>query len=367
MINIGTKSEIPIFWLLDKNLDVVDTIIQGQEGYSVSAGLWTSNFETSDQFSIQIAVDTTNSLKILNSVLSDTTLFIVRGDTKQVCWINKKEFDGQYISIDGVGILELLKKRFTTTADYVPVGEFINNNQVGQVMCDIINANDCYTWLSAVRDDNKNGVDIATYTEQTGNVAKYLSSLSKTYSVAMAFLYDEVNKKIVFNTYEIVSRATVVAGRVYVIAKEFDNANKLSYIKDMTQYYNYCKVIGDTATVFVNNILTGEDKYSLAIKANKAQGDLSEANYEAVLENLGEIELSKRQIEESFEIEIKPDQLLSLGWEVLATNRDINVSKVLFCTSVKESWDVVYKKSYVLGFRPTSKEILTNSLQGELQ
>lgn len=366
MITIGTKSEIPIFWLLDKDLNVVDTIIQGQEGYSVSAGLWTSNFEKADTFSMQIAVDTKNSLKILNSVLSDSTLFIVRGDTKQVCWISKKEFDGQYISIDAVGILELLKKKFTTTADYVPVGEFINNNQVGQVMCDIINANDCYSWLSAVRDDNKTGVHIATYTEQTGNVNKYLSSLSKTYSVAIAFLYDDVAKKIVFKTYDIVSRETVVAGRVYVLAKEFDNVNKLSYVKDMTQYYNYCKVIGDTATVFVDKIQSGEAKYSLAIKANKAQGDLSSENYEAVLENLGETELSKRQIEESFEVEIKPDQLLSLGWEVLATNRDINVSKVLFCTAVKESWDTVYRKSYVLGFKPTSKEILTNSLQGEI-
>ena len=359
-------SDLPVLYLLNYSLNVVDVIRAGQAGYSIGSVLWDSKFYDKETCSFKLAVDTNVSAGIVQSIMADSTAYLVRGDTRQICYITKKEFDGQYLMIDGEGILSLLDKRFTNAVDYLPTGIYENNNKVGQVMCDIINNSDPYPWIVADRTLNEIGEDIATFTKVNKKVSKYLKTLSKAYKIGLDFRYNPDTKKVIFSTYGILSLDTLVDGRGYNLAKEFDNVQKIEYTRDFSDYYNFCRVQGNTQTAFVDLRAEGEEKYSCSIKSSKSQGDLSEDEYLSLLEDEGKQELASKQIDDSFEADLKPDIKLGLGWEVIANSRDINISRLLFCTALKETWESGYNRSFTLGIKTTAKEELLNSLKGEI-
>jgi len=341
--------------------ETVDVIQQGAEGLNYTSLGWESIFHQQDKFSMQCGVKDTDHVE---RVLDRQTVYVVRNDTFQIAYITRKEFDGRNLTLEGIGVEGLLAKRFTTEADYVPDLDHPYTNQVGVVMCNIINANNPFHWLVANREANRTGISIATFTELTGNVYKYLKMLSTAYDVGFKCLYDERADTVQFITFEPVGYEVDIPGRTYRLADELGNAKDLAYDFDISKYYNYARVIGQDLTAIVDQS-GSEERYEYSFKSRSRRGSLSLEQYEAILRNEGIQELAKRRIQETFTIQPTATEWVELGWETISSSSNIGVATKNFCTEVKETWESTYEREYTFGYRTDEIEGLVIALQGE--
>jgi len=348
-------------YLKNEAFETVDVIQQGADGLNYSSLEWESIFHQQDKFSMQCGVTNPDHV---SRILERSTVYIVRNDTFQIAYINRKEFDGKSLTLEGIGVEGLLAKRFTTEADYVPNLAEPYTNNVGVVMCDIINANHPFPWLVADREANRTGVSIATFTEVTGNVYKYLKMLSAAYDVGFKCLYDESTDTVNFITSEPVGYDVDIPGRTYRLADELGNAKELAYEFDLSKYYNYARVIGQDLTVIVDQS-GDEEQYEYSFKSRARRGSLGLEQYESILRNEGVQELAKRRIQETFTIQPTATEWVELGWETISTSKNIRVATKNFCTEVKETWESIYSREYTFGYRTDEISGLVIALQGE--
>ena len=340
----------------------VGVVQQGAAGLNFSSLEWTSVFHKQDSFAMQCGVSDSRDVEFM---LDKSTVYVVRNDTCQTAYINKKEFDGQKLTLEGIGVEGLLAKRFTLEKDYLPTGANAGVNKVGAVMCDIINDNSPYVWLRADRAKNMTGPSIATYTELTGNVYKYVKMLAEAYDVGFKCIYDEKTDMVDFITYAVVPYSVDIPGRVYRLSDELDNVKELTYEHDVSKYYNYVRVVGEDLTGVVDQS-GGRERYEYSFKSRSRRKSLTTAEYTSILKGEGVQELAKRRAIEVFEVQPKDGQYVELGWEAVSIGKNINVATLSFCTEVNEIWESSYKREYTFGYRVDSKDDLVIRLQGEL-
>lgn len=346
----------------NERFETVGVVQQGASGLNYSSLEWTSVFHKQDSFAMQCGV---HDPRDVDFALDKSTVYVVRNDTLQVAYINKKEFDGQKLTLEGIGVEGLLAKRFTLEKDYLPTGGNAGNNRVGAVMCDIINDNAPFSWLRAERGRNMTGPSIATYTELTGNVYKYVKMLSEAYDVGFRCVYDEASNTVNFVTYEVVPYEVEIPGRVYRLSDELDNVKELTYEHDVSKYYNYVRVVGENLTQIVDQS-EGKERYEYSFKSRSRRKSLSAEEYASILYGEGVQELAKRRAKEVFEVQPKDGQHVELGWEAVSIGKNINVATLSFCTEVREIWETTYKREYTFGYRADNKDDLVIQLQGEL-
>ncbi|SBV92070.1 hypothetical protein KL86DPRO_10298 [uncultured delta proteobacterium] len=297
--------------------------------------------------------------------LDPATAYIVRNDTLQVIYITRREFDGKKLTMEGIGVEGLLAKRFTIEKDYLPTGENEGKNYVGVVMCDIINDNNPYHWLIADRTKNAAGPSIATYTELTGNVYKYIKMLAKAYDVGIKCVFNESANNVDFIAYDVTGIDVDIPGRTYRLSDELDNASDPEYEYDTSKYYNKARVIGDTFSVVVDQS-NGKEVFEYSFKSKSRQKKLTEAEYAMILYGEGEQELAKRGITETFTMKPKPDVNIELGWETVTIGKNINKVTESFCTEIKETWEETYVREHTFGYKADDLDDLVTSLQGEI-
>ena len=370
---IPTGQKPPFFWLIDENFNKVEIIEGRRANYSVASIEWTTSFEKADSFAANIPLNREINREMIDKIMAPETAFILRGDTLQLCWITRKKFENDVLDLAGEGLEGLFVKRFTSEADYLPVGPNLDVNFVGRVMCDIINNNNPFAWAYAERLDNNTGPSIATFTEATGNVFKYLQNLSKTWNVAYGFRYNPQYKRADFKTKEVLPIGVQIPGRTYKLYESMGNIRPVNYTKDTSKYMNFCRVMGEEGhTAFVDirpldgsNQPIGE-RYDFSIKAKARLGDMGVPQYMDLLQAEGKQELSKRRIDEVFSLEPIGNVNIDIGWEVDIGSRSLGITRVLFCTEIKEVWEGGYIKNYTFGYQEDPREIEVARLSQEI-
>lgn len=346
---------------LNEAFERVALFVVGKKGVNFSSIEWKSVFHKQDEIAIQCGIE--NALEV-SEILNDA-VYIIRGDTGQAAYIQKKEFDGTNLNIEGIGVEGLLAKRFTQEKDYLPPDGTIGQNKVGKVMCDIINDNRPFAWLVANAAQNQTGVSIATFTENTGNVYKYIQMLAEAYDVGFRCVYSEAANKIEFQTYEVEPLSNHIEGRTEQLSDEIGNIKSAQYERDTSKYYNYALVIGEDATAVVDQS-SGNEVFEYAFKSRSKRGTKTLEQYQAILYAEGEQELAKRRIDESFVVEPKDDAYIQLGWEAVSISHAINKLTASFCTEITETWENIYKREVTMGYKADAKDITIINLQGEI-
>lgn len=369
-----TGQRPPFLFLLDKDFNKVEIIEGNRPNYSVGSIIWTTSFNKADSFSANIPINRELNRKMIDKIMSDETIFILRNDTMQIQWITRKKFEEGALVLDGQGLESLYAKRFTNDIDYLPTGPNLDVNFVGRVMCDIINSSDPFVWSYAERLDNNTGPSIATFTESTGNVYKYLQNLSKTWNIAYGFKYNPAYMRADFYTKGIIKLSQMIPNRTYKLYESLGNIQPVGYTRDTEKAMNYVRVMGEEGiTAFVDarpldasSQPIGE-KYSFSIKTKAKKTELiSEPDYLSLLKAEGRQELAKRQIDESFEVQPTQDVNIDIGWEVDVGSKSLNITRVLFCTEIKEVWEGGYHKTITLGFKEDPREIEVARLSQEI-
>lgn len=347
----------------NEDFETVDVIEQGSAGLNYSSLEWESIFHAQDKFVMQCGV--TDPAHV-SAALDPATAYIIRNDTLQIAYITRREFDGRYLVLEGIGVEGLLAKRFTLEKDYLPTGANEGRNFVGAVMCDIVNDNAPFRWLTADREKCMVGPSIATYTELTGNVYKYLKTLAQAYDVGFKCVYDEKTNRVNFVAYGVTGYEVDIEGRTYRLSDELDNAKEPNYEYDTSKYYNYARVIGEDSTTVIVDHSAGRERFEYSFKSRSRQKKLSAEEYRAILYGEGEQELAKRRIDEFFVMQPESDANIELGWEAVTVGKNINKVTKSFCTEIKEIWEEAYRREYTFGYRTDDKDNLIISLQGEL-
>lgn len=349
-------------YVKNEAFETVDVIQQGSEGLNYSSLEWESIFHAQDKFAMECSVTRPD---LVTAILDPASAFIVRNDTLQVAHITRREFDGRRLTVEGIGVEGLLAKRFTIEKDYVPEGDLAGRNYVGAVMCDIINDNAPFRWLVADRAKSMVGPSIATFTELTGNVYKYLKTLAKAYDVGFKCLYNEEANNVAFVAYGVTGIDDDIAGRTYILSDELDNASDPSYEYDTSKYYNYARVLGENLTAVVDQS-NGRERYEYSFKSKSKQRSLSTEQYALILYGEGEQELAKRRADEVFVMQPRPGITIELGWETVTIGRNINKVTQSFCTEIKETWEERYEREHTFGYKTDELDSLVIDLQGEL-
>lgn len=350
---------------LDEAFERVAILVKGRAGFDFSSLEWKSVFHKQDEFTIEcpVAANTQTSPEI--AALLNGARFVVRGDTGQTVYLQKKEFDGSKLILEGIGAEGLLAKRFTVERDYLPPEGATGQNKVGKVMCDIINDNRPFDWLVADADQNQTGVSIATYTELTGNVYKYVQMLSEAYDVGFQCIYSEKDNKVHFTTFEVVPLETYIEGRTEQLSDEIGNIKDATYEHDVAKYYNYAQVVGEDDYTVVVDQSDGGEVYEYSFKSSVKLGSKTTAEYSQLLYAAGVQELAKRRIDESFVVTPQDTENIELGWEAVSISRLINKMTTSFCTEILETWENAYTREVTMGYRADAEALAIIGLQGE--
>ena len=351
-------------YLKNEAFETVGVIQQASSGLTFKSLEWESVFHKQDSFTIECGV---RSSDLADIALAPSTAYIVRNDTLQIAKIERREFDGRNLIMEGIGVEGLLAKRFTKEEDFLPVGVNEGQNFVGAVMCDIINSNKPFSWLVADRAKNMVGPSIATYTEINGNVYKYLKMLAQAYDIGIRCVFDEENNRVNFSAYGVVGIDVDIAGRTYIISDELDNAKEPNYEYDTSKYYNYARVVGeDGFSVPVDHHAEGEEVYEYSFKSKSRRKDKTDAEYSMILYDEGVQELAKRRIDEFFVMQPEPGAKIELGWETKTIGKNINKATQSFCTEIRETWEETVTREYTFGYKTDEHDELVISLQGEM-
>ncbi len=206
------------------------------------------------------------------------------------------------------------------------------------------------------------GIDIEvdeTYSDR--QLDKALWEMCKKYDISFEILMNHEAKKYVLSTYQGTDRSAEqnVNPRV-IFAKEFDNVTKQSYVDDRSGYRSTAYVFSEEGTIVVNDNKSGFDRrehfFDPGIdRTYKDENDneitMTEAEYQAALNEAGNSELAEYPRVRSFESEVDPNTQFvygrdySIGDRVTNRNDELGIVTHSRVVTAKEKWN---RKGYSL-------------------
>ena len=163
-------------------------------------------------------------------------------------------------------------------------------------------------------------------------------------------VYNESVNLVYFQTLEVVSIDTEIAGRTYILSDDLDNIKEAEYEHDISKYYNVARIIGEDQTATVDQSGGGE-RYEYSFKSRSRRKALTVEEYGQILYSEGVQELAKRKIDESFVVTPVDSANLQLGWEASSASKKLNKTTVSFCTEITETWENVYRREFTMGYK----------------
>ncbi|MCL1888879.1 MAG: siphovirus ReqiPepy6 Gp37-like family protein [Desulfovibrionaceae bacterium] len=367
----------PMLFILDPNFNRLGAIINGASGLNYSSLEWRSVFHKPDAFLVKCPVADSRDMDM---IMDREALYIIRSDTLQVGRIWKKEFDleSRELEISGKGAESFLTKRYiANTKEYIPDAGALGLNAAGRIMARLINDNSPPGWLVANETENEVGESIYLSVKNTKNVLSYIEQIAKAYDVGFGTVLDERSGKVIFKAYRPLSIDVDVEGRTYRLSDDLGNIKSLSFATDSEKYFNYISVLGeaDPATGIEFSAIVdqsaGGEVHAMRHKGKTKRRAYTDTQYAALLQAEGVIELSRRRVDEAFEVTPKEgtaeDRInIAVGWEVFCQSYFVNMQTTFFCTELKELWENIYSREYTFGYRRDMKDEFMIEIEEEI-
>lgn len=166
------------------------------------------------------------------------------------------------------------------------------------------------------------------------NLLETVEEISSTDGLGIRTLLDIENKQMIFDIYEGLNRTAGQSENAPAIfSREFENILEQEFTDSFNNYRNLALVAGEgegTARQFVTvGSGTGFDRYELFIDARDLQQeDMTNEEYEAVLQNRGQSKLAEMREIQTFESKININSNLTY-------REDFDLGDVVTCTSKK--------------------------------
>lgn len=166
------------------------------------------------------------------------------------------------------------------------------------------------------------------------NLLEEVESIATTNELGIRTLLDIQNKQMLFDVYQGLDRtAGQTKNAPAIFSKEFENVLEQEYTDSLNNYRTVALVAGEgegTARQFVTvGSGTGFDRYELFIDARDLQQeDMTNEEYEAVLQNRGQSKLAEMREIQTFESKININSNLTY-------REDFDLGDVVTCTSKK--------------------------------
>ena len=182
--------------------------------------------------------------------------------------------------------------------------------------------------------------EIKNYTQSISMQVSYKNLLEEIENIANASelgirtLLDMQNKQMIFDIYEGIDRtAGQSINAPAIFSKEFENVLEQEYIDSLNNYKNIALVAGEGEGSERKFITvgggTGLDRYELFVDARDLQQeDMTNEEYEAVLQNRGQSKLAEMREIQTFESKININSNLTY-------KEDFDLGDVVTCTSKK--------------------------------
>ena len=346
-----------ILHFFDKDFNQIDSVsLYDEHTDSVASSmLWTQSMFAPDDFAISIKVLTPERAQQL---ISMDAMFVVRDDNRLVGYIESRKYNfaESRVEYEGKDIVGFLKNRLTIVKEYSE--QKGTGGTTGQIMCDLINDNLKPDWLVANRGANNVGPAAVMFADLTGTVASRIIELAGAHNVGFRTYYNSDDGKVHFQAIRITQDVMGVLG------DELNNVHSLDFTRSESGHYNWIRVAGENEIIsVVNNALPGETVLQIGLRANIRQEELTDDEYRERLAAWGRDELSRRIFQENFDTTPNENaEFFELGYLITCVSKTLNQTFVKSINSISETWEMGYRREYILGDYLETEQVLVNSV-----
>lgn len=315
-----------MYYLLDKNLDIVDTI----ETYK--SVIWTTRYYESGDFELYIPA----SQKMLDTIKQD--YYVVRDDdytqamiVKNIQVITNVE-EGNYLIVTGKSLKSILSQRIiwaqTTVNGTVEacVRRLVNDNAISPINPE--------RKINRLILGSEIGFSQTMTAQFTGdNLEDAIKEICKTYKLGYDILLDLDEKQFIFILYQGTDRSYNQNVNPHVIfSNEFENLLTTNYTENSENYKNVALVAGEGEGINRRTVTVGEasdlERYEIFVDARDVSsndGEIGDTEYinsliERANETLSEAIVTKAidgEVEANFTYKLNEDYFLGDVVEVI--------------------------------------------------
>lgn len=299
-------------YVLNNKFERVDII----DGYT--SVIWTTRYYTTGDFELYLAADevTLNLIKNNNYLVRDKD---VNGDElKNVMVIDKPNIkintdveNGDYLTVTGKCLKSIVGRRVVINQTVMHgkletcINRLLNEN--------IINPTDTRRKINNFIFDNTTDFNVNLTMQATGdNLAELITEICTSYGLGWDVKIK--NKKFVFYLYKGVDRSADQNVNPHVIfSYEFDNLITTDYNEDVSNYANVAIVAGEGEGAARKKLETGDNavsglnRFEIFVDARDVssnEGEITETEYNNMLDEKGKESLAELQKVTSFEGEV---------------------------------------------------------------
>lgn len=303
-----------MYYLLDKDLNIVDTI----ETYK--SVIWTTRYYDSGDFELYIPT----SQKMVDTIKKD--FYIVRDDDYTQAMIIKNIQittdieEGNYLIITGKSLKNILSQRIiwsqTTVNGTVEacIRRLVNDNAINPINPE--------RKINRLILGSEIGFSQTMTTQFTGdNLEEVIKEICKTYKLGYDVLLDLDEKQFIFILYQGADRSYNQEINPHVIfSNEFENLLATNYIENGENYKNVALVAGEGEGINRRTITVGEasdlERYEVFVDARDVSSNNGEINdndyFDSLIEKANEA-LSESIITKAIDGEVEANYTYKLN------------------------------------------------------